>query len=46
MCLRGTIVDGQPRLAGPYLLALFKMLWAFGGCPAEERQDIEGLGAM
>ena len=46
MCVRGAIVDDQPRLAGPYLLALFKMLWAFGGCPTEERQHIGGLGAM
>ena len=46
MCVRGAIVDDQPLPAGSDLRALFKMLWAFAGCPTEERQHIGGLGAM
>ena len=46
VCLRGAIVDDQPRLAGKYLIAMFKILWAFGGCPTEERQHIGALSSL
>ena len=46
MCVRGAIVDDQPRLAGKYLLAIFKILWAFAGYPTEERQYIGALSSL